>query len=207
MTDTPDTNLGAATPIMRALAKSRGVDLSAVVGTGAGGRIRRQDVLDAAGGPHAAVASTSGAASAYTGEGIIDPIANVRVLDIDPFGRNPVLAALTARIPNVVTSALAGGPAPTMFPGGDLPPFTGSGIAPQDLLQFPWGQRHLVASLADTAAVYATLETYADEPDIILECPGLDQFLGDMRQWAMTSKAASPVPESAADYDRLFGGK
>ncbi|MGZ8726154.1 MAG: 2-oxoglutarate dehydrogenase, E2 component, dihydrolipoamide succinyltransferase, partial [Aeromicrobium sp.] len=36
------------TPIVRKLAKQHGVDLAAVTGTGVGGRIRKQDVLDAA---------------------------------------------------------------------------------------------------------------------------------------------------------------
>ncbi|MCW2831156.1 MAG: sucB, partial [Aeromicrobium sp.] len=36
------------TPIVRKLAKQHGVDLSALTGTGVGGRIRKQDVLDAA---------------------------------------------------------------------------------------------------------------------------------------------------------------
>ena len=36
------------TPIVRKLAKQHGVDLAAVAGTGVGGRIRKQDVLDAA---------------------------------------------------------------------------------------------------------------------------------------------------------------
>ncbi|WP_263477647.1 E3 binding domain-containing protein, partial [Mobiluncus curtisii] len=37
-----------ATPIVRKLAAEKGVDLSKVHGTGVGGRIRKQDVLDAA---------------------------------------------------------------------------------------------------------------------------------------------------------------
>ena len=36
------------TPIVRKLAKQHGVDLAAITGTGVGGRIRKQDVLDAA---------------------------------------------------------------------------------------------------------------------------------------------------------------
>ncbi|MFT4123719.1 MAG: 2-oxo acid dehydrogenase subunit E2, partial [Microbacteriaceae bacterium] len=39
---------GYVTPIVRKLANERGVDLSTLSGTGVGGRIRKQDVLDAA---------------------------------------------------------------------------------------------------------------------------------------------------------------
>jgi pyruvate dehydrogenase E2 component (dihydrolipoamide acetyltransferase) len=47
--DTEDTSAeGYVTPIVRRLAKKEGVDLSTVKGTGVGGRIRKQDVLDAA---------------------------------------------------------------------------------------------------------------------------------------------------------------
>src|SRR5262249_28666597 len=39
---------GYVTPLVRKLAAERGVDLGAIHGTGVGGRIRKQDVLDAA---------------------------------------------------------------------------------------------------------------------------------------------------------------
>ncbi len=45
------------TPIVRKLAAEHGVDLARVTGTGVGGRIRKQDVLAAAGGAHAAAAA------------------------------------------------------------------------------------------------------------------------------------------------------
>ena len=41
-------NAGYLTPLVRKLAKKRGVDLATVTGTGVGGRIRKQDVLSAA---------------------------------------------------------------------------------------------------------------------------------------------------------------
>ena len=57
------------TPLVRKLASERGVDLSTVVGTGVGGRIRKQDVEDAAGAANgkpapAPKAATPAAASA-----------------------------------------------------------------------------------------------------------------------------------------------
>ena len=46
-------NAGYVTPIVRKLANENGVDLGAVVGTGIGGRIRKEDVLSAKGGSSA----------------------------------------------------------------------------------------------------------------------------------------------------------
>ena len=54
------------TPLVRKLASEHGVDLAAVSGTGVGGRIRKQDVLDAArnGSPRPAAATTATPAQA-----------------------------------------------------------------------------------------------------------------------------------------------
>jgi len=60
---TPDNSTGDLTPMVRKLAIDHGVDLSTVTGTGAGGRIRQQDVLDAA----AASAVAASTASTLTG--------------------------------------------------------------------------------------------------------------------------------------------
>ncbi len=50
---------GYVTPLVRKLAGERGVDLSAVRGTGVGGRIRKQDVIDAADKAEAAEAAAA----------------------------------------------------------------------------------------------------------------------------------------------------
>jgi pyruvate dehydrogenase E2 component (dihydrolipoamide acetyltransferase) len=52
------------TPIVRKLAKQHGVDLNSVTGTGVGGRIRKQDVLDAATSTPAPAATTAAPAAA-----------------------------------------------------------------------------------------------------------------------------------------------
>lgn len=46
--DTVGENAAYVTPLVRRLARDEGVDLSSVTGTGVGGRIRKQDVVDAA---------------------------------------------------------------------------------------------------------------------------------------------------------------
>jgi 2-oxoglutarate dehydrogenase E2 component (dihydrolipoamide succinyltransferase) len=55
---------GYVTPIVRKLANEQGVDLSSVTGTGVGGRIRKQDILDAGAAPAAAAATEAPAAAA-----------------------------------------------------------------------------------------------------------------------------------------------
>jgi len=52
------------TPLVRKLAAEHGVNLAALTGTGVGGRIRKQDVLDAAANAKAATAATAPAAAA-----------------------------------------------------------------------------------------------------------------------------------------------
>jgi 2-oxoglutarate dehydrogenase E2 component (dihydrolipoamide succinyltransferase) len=51
------------TPIVRKLAKQHGVDLNSITGTGVGGRIRKQDVLDAAASSSAPAATAAPAAA------------------------------------------------------------------------------------------------------------------------------------------------
>ncbi|GGK26803.1 hypothetical protein GCM10010124_19350 [Pilimelia terevasa] len=55
---------GYLTPLVRKLAAEQGVDVSALAGTGVGGRIRRQDVLDAAARAKAASAAAPSTAAA-----------------------------------------------------------------------------------------------------------------------------------------------
>ncbi|WP_448629248.1 2-oxoglutarate dehydrogenase, E2 component, dihydrolipoamide succinyltransferase [Cellulomonas soli] len=55
---------GYLTPLVRKLAAEKGVELSALVGTGVGGRIRKEDVLDAAAAAEAARAQAAQVAAA-----------------------------------------------------------------------------------------------------------------------------------------------
>ncbi len=57
-------NAGYVTPIVRKLAHEQGVELAGLPGTGVGGRIRKQDVLDAVAAPAAPAPSPSPAAPA-----------------------------------------------------------------------------------------------------------------------------------------------
>jgi 2-oxoglutarate dehydrogenase E2 component (dihydrolipoamide succinyltransferase) len=63
-------NAAYVTPLVRKLAKQKGVDLSSLTGTGVGGRIRKQDVLNAATSP--APVSGDGAAAASQGPRVVE---------------------------------------------------------------------------------------------------------------------------------------
>ncbi len=51
------------TPLVRRMASDRGIDLGSVTGTGVGGRVRKQDVLDAAAAKEAAAAAAASTAT------------------------------------------------------------------------------------------------------------------------------------------------
>ena len=63
-------NAAYVTPLVRKLAKQKGVDLSSLTGTGVGGRIRKQDVLNAATSP--APVSGDGAAADSQGPRVVE---------------------------------------------------------------------------------------------------------------------------------------
>ncbi|STC83766.1 2-oxoglutarate dehydrogenase, E2 component, dihydrolipoamide succinyltransferase [Corynebacterium ulcerans] len=71
-------NVPYVTPLVRKLANKHGVDLNKVEGTGVGGRIRKQDVLAAAGQGSEPVAAAAPAAAAK------DPRANWSTKSVDP---------------------------------------------------------------------------------------------------------------------------
>ena len=64
---------GYLTPLVRKLANDSGVDLTAVVGTGVGGRIRKEDVLEAATKAAEAAAATKAAEAAASASTVTPP--------------------------------------------------------------------------------------------------------------------------------------
>ena len=59
-----DSNAGYVTPIVRKLANEKGIDLATITGTGVGGRIRKQDILEASEAAAAPEATAAAAAPA-----------------------------------------------------------------------------------------------------------------------------------------------
>ncbi|WP_207456664.1 2-oxoglutarate dehydrogenase, E2 component, dihydrolipoamide succinyltransferase [Desertivibrio insolitus] len=72
-------NAGYVTPIVRKLASERGVDLASITGTGVGGRIRKQDVLDASTSAPAGAGAAPAAATAQRTEVEVSPLRGTTV--------------------------------------------------------------------------------------------------------------------------------
>jgi len=119
--DAGDSPLGPAgdgpyvTPLVRKLAAEHGIDLGSVSGTGVGGRIRKQDVIDAAralGGPGAVAAPAQQAPAPAAAPATQPPAAPAaaapapRVSQVEPAGQEPDQAAVSR--PAVVPSSLRG---------------------------------------------------------------------------------------------------
>jgi len=75
---TTNTDPSYVTPLVRKLAAESGVNLSAVSGTGVGGRIRREDVLTAASGASSAPAAAVFTAQVSALRGTVEPMSRLR---------------------------------------------------------------------------------------------------------------------------------
>jgi hypothetical protein len=89
---------------------------------------------------------------------VVEARTRVRSAPNGPFAVNPLVAQARAGDPRAATTAV---PAPTLFAGGDLPPFTASGLDPRMLLQVPWQARHPVAEASTVAQAYALVQRYS----------------------------------------------
>lgn len=96
--------------------------------------------------------------------------------------------------PALVRAAERGGPAPTMFAGGDYPSSTASGIDPRALDSLPWRAR-LAASWEPTlAGAHRIAEQYTDDEIGAWEAsqdlgrkPAVADYIAHVQQWAATS--------------------
>lgn len=132
------------TPLVAAEAARLGVNVHAVTGTGAGGRVTLTDVRAAAGPGYRPTART--AARTVTAEATA--------------AGNPLVAHARAVDPGACAEADRHGPAPHLFAGGDLPPVTASGMDPRALLDVPPEARHALAA-ATGAEALALHERYS----------------------------------------------
>jgi 2-oxoglutarate dehydrogenase E2 component (dihydrolipoamide succinyltransferase) len=95
------------TPLVRKLAAEHGVDLAAVTGTGVGGRIRKQDVLEAARAVRESAPAAAPAAAAPAANGSAAPA---------PAAAGPAAAAPAAPAPATAAAPAAAAPARPVVP-------------------------------------------------------------------------------------------
>jgi hypothetical protein len=172
-------------PATRQLARSLTVVLARVDGTGPGGQVVRQDVLDA----HAEIVARgkrfsqmrearSRASSPTPAPSVRRPAPPRRQASAADgvYAANPLIAQARAEPGGRRRVAAAEGrePAPTLFAAGDLPAFTASGVDPGELSKVPWFARHHLASLTDKEAVEQLVRDYSGtDGDVMAKTDGV----------------------------------
>lgn len=116
-----------------------------------------------------------------------------RTVDVDAYAANPLLDDLRQVLATDVANAEQRGPAPTLFPSGDLPAFTTSGADPAVLAQLPWQARHAAAA-AHTPELVEILEDCAPGPEAIAnaiahDSPGRAQYIARVDAWLRQAQA------------------
>jgi Pyruvate/2-oxoglutarate dehydrogenase complex, dihydrolipoamide acyltransferase (E2) component, and related enzymes len=177
------------TPLVAKLAAEHGVDLDHVKGTGVGGRIRKDDVLAAAGKlehrapTRFAMPRTPSRGAAYALNPLADRIRAQAALD----PAQPAPRSLP----------------PTLFAGGDLPAWTASGIEPSALLDVPWQARHALAE-APTRAAALAIRDQCSGPDaadtaVIFygDHPGNTDYGDRIAQWQVQGLSDGQLANSA----------
>ena len=108
-------------------------------------------------------------------------------LTTDTYGPNPYVTDLSARSIGVFEAASERQAAPTLFAGGDLPPFTASGLKPEILTDLPFTMRHAAASEQSTTKLLDWVERAVAEREstkyVTLEHPGLEAYRERVNAW------------------------
>jgi pyruvate dehydrogenase E2 component (dihydrolipoamide acetyltransferase) len=130
------------TPLVRKLAAEHGVDLGAVPGTGVGGRIRKQDVLEAARAAREGAPAAAAAAPAAT----------------TPAATTPAATTAAPPAPPATTPAAAAPAAPATAPARDIVPSTLRGTTERMSRARQLIARRMVESLQTSAQLTTVAE-------------------------------------------------
>jgi hypothetical protein len=131
-------------------------------------------------------------------------------LRVDTYGPNPYVADLSGTHPGVFTAASQRQSAPTLFAGGDLPPFTASGLKPEVLVDLPFTMRHAAASERDTTKLLDWVERAVAEREQmkygVLDHPGLAAYRDRVNIWVngLNPDELSPLQPGEAAYPQSF---
>lgn len=119
--------------------------------------------------------------------------------------RNPLVDRLRGESRTVHAAATGTGrPAPTLFTGGDLPPYTASGFDPQQLLQLPWYARHAAAAARTIEAAQDVADDATDPHHLVGDYerhPGNQDYEQRVSAWAAGGMGHRQTPE--LDYDAV----
>jgi hypothetical protein len=122
------------------------------------------------------------------------------------YSANPLLAEVRRAKPALVAAAEAEGPAPRLFGGADLPPFTASGLPPELLAAQPWPIRRALAEAPTRAAAYEIMDRYSGEGGSAMAAadhakgPLNAGYVSAMSEWLAGPgpAPAQPGPQAAA---------
>ena len=116
---------------------------------------------------------------------------------IDEYALNPLLEDARQALPYEYAEASRRGPAPTLFPTGDLPVYMASGADPSLLLELPWpfrhagataDQAHLAALLSDPLAVGTSIN--AEGRPVIAQDNENAAYRDRIKAWLLPRPAA-----------------
>jgi hypothetical protein len=198
--DQPSASLAA-----QSIATRWGIDLAQVEGSGPEGQIVAPDIYR----HRAAQRAQQAAAHAAPRQPSWSPPAGV-----DPrlFAANPLVeqARQEPGGQQVVDAASKRTPPPTLFSGGDLPPFTASGIDPQELLTVPWFARHAVAAIDSKDEARELIDVYSGpDGDVAARSDRADQHPGNhayqhrVNDWANEAHARANASASSRMLDHV----
>jgi hypothetical protein len=108
-------------------------------------------------------------------------------LTVDTYGPNPYVTDLSVAYPGVFAAASQRQSAPTLFAGGDLPPFTASGLDPEMLIGLPFAMRHAAASEVAPGQLLEWIELATAERDrakhMVIPHSGLEAYRQRVNSW------------------------
>jgi hypothetical protein len=121
---------------------------------------------------------------------------------------NPLVSEIMSEAPGVYAEAAAAGPTPTLFPFGDLPDATDSGVPPATLMKLPWAARWPAMRLTRPSHVYDMIAEYAAMTPADAETAALRKYGGDVDNSAYRSAVSKWRLGAMSDQqvsDSIFG--
>ncbi|MGC4112322.1 MAG: hypothetical protein QM747_18270 [Nocardioides sp.] len=128
-------------------------------------------------------------------------------IEIDNRGVNPLVDYAHATDAERAHQVAGFAEAPKMFSAGtaDLPPFTASGLPPEELLKLPFGMRHAVAAEPNITKVYEFFEEDLD-PAAVIPCEALETAYYRVQTWLekTDTRTAEDLAQEEAQHEDML---